>query len=112
MQTYNYVMKSGSGKNTTLDKAYAKLISTVRQSPESTQERWEIYNLIIQELITIQDGVYFKELQYRMTDGENPNDVLMDLFVRVGHSQLSGMVWQLRRRIEEFQEEDFVNNFW
>ena len=45
-----------------------------------------------------------------MTDGENPNEIILDIIHR--HSDtVDGMIWFLKRRIEEYLEDDFYKKF-
>jgi hypothetical protein len=45
-----------------------------------------------------------------MTDGENPNQIILDIIHR--HSDtVDGMIWFLKRRVEEYLEEDFYKKF-
>ena len=112
MEVYNFIVKRGSGKNTRLDKAYSELINGVIQtSDEEIEGRWETYNLIIKELFTIDDGAYFQEIKYRITDGEDPNYVILEIISRYKESELSYLVWSLKRRIDEYVEDDFYKRF-
>jgi hypothetical protein len=54
---------------------------------------------------------YFDEVKYRLTDGENPNQVILDIINRDLDS-VNGLVWLLKRRIEEYIEEDFIRRFY
>lgn len=110
MEVSNFILKTGRGKNTTLDKAYSNLINKVLSTDsESEQERWETYNLIIKELLKAGHGDFFPEIKYRLTDGENPNEVIVDIIQR--SENVSGLVWQLKRKIDEYVEEDYFKRF-
>lgn len=112
MEVYNFIVKRGSGKNTRLDKAYSELINGVIQtSDEEIEGRWETYNLIIKELFTIDDGAYFQEIKYRLTDGEGPNTVILDIISRYASDELTSLVWFLGKRVEEYAEDDFFKRF-
>ncbi len=112
MEVYNFIVKKGSGKNTRLDKAYSELINGVIQNSDDELEgRWETYNLIIKELFTIDDGLYFQEIKYRLTDGEDPNLVMLDIISRYGSAELTSLVWYLGKRVEEYAEDDFFKRF-
>jgi hypothetical protein len=107
----NFILKNGKGKSTNLDKAYNNLINEVRWGCENTLAKWDVYNLIIKELIQLEGGRYFKEFQYRFTDGESPNKILLDIFDNIDPSEISGLCWSLKRRVEDFLIEDYVERF-
>ncbi len=112
MEVNNFLLKTNHGKKTLLDKAYCKHINTIFENINEENEcRWETYNLIIQELISQGKKDYFDEIKYRLTDGENPNRVILDIIDRESES-VSGLIWLLRRRLEEYLEEDFNKRFY
>jgi hypothetical protein len=78
---------------------------------EEVEARWETYNLIIKEFFLVDDGKYFQEIKYRLTDREDPNIVLLDIISRYCVSELSYLTWMLKKRIEEYVEEDFIRRF-
>ncbi len=113
MQIYDFIVKKSQGKSTTLDKEYTKLIKHVIHDMDDEMEaRWEIYNLIIKELIGLDDGKCFKEIKYRFTDGENPNIVILDIISRHEPDELPNLIWSLKNKLEEFAEEDFFKRFY
>lgn len=112
MEANNFIFKAGQGKKTTLDKAYSKHINLIIESLDEEKEaRWETYNIIIQELINEGKGKYFEEIKYRFTDGENPNQVMLDIINREV-DEVSGLIWFLKRRIEEYLEDDYIRRFY
>lgn len=112
MAFIDFIVKSGSGKNSNLDKAYNKLINSLLvEMDEETEERWETYNLIIKELFQIDNGRYFEEIKYRLTDGEDPNHVLLEIASRYHQDELSFLVTFLLKRVEEYSDEDFFKRF-
>ena len=111
MEANDFLLKAGQGKKTALDKAYTKHINIILETlDEEKESRWETYNIIIQELINLGKGSYFKEIKYRLTDGEDPNDVMLDIIDR-DVDEMNGVIWFLKRRIEEYQEDDFIKRF-
>jgi hypothetical protein len=113
MEFCDFILKDSQGKNTTLDKEYSKLIKNVINGmDEETEARWEIYNLIIKELIDIDNGKYFKEIKYRLTDGENANKVILSIISRYDPNELSNLIWILKKKLEEFEEDDFFKRFY
>lgn len=113
MKFCDFVVKNGVGKNTFLDKKYSRLISDVLLSlNEEKVERWETYNLIIKELLKIDDGLYFEEIKYRLTDNEDPNEVILDIVSRYWQGELSFLCNFLVKRVEEYREEDFLKRFY
>jgi len=112
MAFIDFIVKSGSGKNSNLDKAYNKLINNLLvEMNEETEERWETYNLIIKELFQIDNGKYFEEIKYRLTDGEDPNYLLLEIASRYNQDELSFLVTFLLKRVEEYLDEDFFKRF-
>lgn len=113
MEFCDFIVKMGSGKNTPLDKAYSKLINEVIvKMDDEIEGRWETYNLIIKELFNIDNGEYFQEIKYRLTDGEDPNKVILDIISRYASDELTALVYFLGKRVEEFAEEDFFKRFY
>src|ERR1035437_1087647 len=112
MEANNFLLKAGQGKKTTLDKAYCKHINRVIETLDEEKEaRWETYNIIIQELINEGKEDYFQEIKYRLTDGEDPNQVILDIINREV-DEVNGLIWFLKRRIEEYLEEDYLRKFY
>lgn len=111
MNAKNFLLTANQGNRTTLDKAYNNHINIVLNSlNEEAENRWETYNLVINELISQGNKSIIKEVKYRFTDGENPNEVLLDIIDR-DIDEVSGLVWFLKRRIEEYLEEDYFERF-
>ena len=74
---------------------------------EEDEERWDTYNLIVDSLIKNDDYDYIAEMKYRVTDGENLNEIMLN-FIERNVLELDGLVWLLKRRIEEYLEDDFM----
>lgn len=111
MLTKNFLLNSAQRKRTTLDKEYNNLITNVLNSAdEEKKNRWEIYDLIISELMKQGNTDYFKELKYRLTDGENPNEILLD-FINRDTDDMTSLVWSLKDRLEQFLDEDIYDRF-
>lgn len=112
MEANKFIFRAGQGKRTTLDKAYNKHITNIIETLDEEKEcRWETYNIIIQELINGGKGEYFEEIKYRLTDGEDPNQVMLDIINREV-DEVSGLIWFLKRRIEEYLEDDYLRTFY
>lgn len=111
MEAKNFTLKAGLGKSTILDKAYSKHIAWILQTlDEETEERWETYNIIIEELLRQGKGIHFQEIKYRLTDGENPNVVMLDIINR--DTDVDGLLWLLKRRVDDYLEADFIKRFY
>lgn len=105
-------IKSINRRKSALDKAYSKHINTILDTiDEENESRWETYNLIIQELINQGKGDYFKEIKYKLTDGENPNKVILDIIEREV-DEPDNLIWILKKRIEEYLDEDNIKRFY
>jgi hypothetical protein len=111
MEAKNLLLKSGGNCRTFLDKAYNKhILNLINTLDEEEESRWETYNLIVSELIKNTNKDFMKEIKYRLTDGENPNEVILDIIDRESEN-VGGLVWFLRKRIEEYIDEDFFKRF-
>lgn len=113
MELLDFIVKKSAGKKTLLDKAYTHLINNILVTmDEDQEERWGVYNLIIKELLIIDDGKYFEEIKYRLTDNENPNGVFLDIISRYASDELTSLMYFLGKRINEYLEEDFLKRFY
>ena len=111
MDANNFLFKASHGKRTTLDKAYYNHINYILGTLDEEQEnRWETYNLVILELVNQGNQDCFKEIKYRLTDGEDPNKVMLDIIEREVDN-VTGLVWFLKRRIEEYVDDDYFKRF-
>jgi len=111
MKGFDFTIKSGSGKHSNLDKEYDKFLKrTIQNLDEEKIYRWETYNLIMEELIKDGKVSTFEEIKYRLTDGEDPNDVMLDVITREGNS--NGLIWLMKKRIEGYKDEDFFERFY
>lgn len=112
MEANNFILKAGQGKSTTLDKAYSKHINCILQTLDEEKEgRWETYNIIIEELLRQGKGKYFQEIKYRLTDGEDPNQVMLDIINR-DVENVDGLLWFLKIKVDEYLEDDFIKRFY
>lgn len=107
------LFQAGQVKKTSLDIAYNKhLVNLLTSFNEEDEERWEIYNIILNSLIkgNSKDN-YISEIKYRLTDGENLNEILLSIINR-NVLEVDGIVWILKKRIEEYLEDDFLKRFY
>ena len=113
MDTKKYLLlQENQVKKTTLDRAYKKhIVNKLTTFDEEEEERWETYNLIVNSLIKNDNYNYIDEMKYRVTDGENLNEVLLS-FIERNVLEVDGLVWLLKRRIEEYMEDDFLKRFY
>lgn len=111
MEAKRIMFSAKPTKKSSLEKAYHKHINYVLQSLDDEKEsRWEIYCLVVDELIKEGKTEYIEEIKYRLTDGEDPNYVILDIIDRE-NDILDGLVLLLRKRIEEFIDDDYFNRF-
>jgi hypothetical protein len=107
----NYLLTASHGKRSLLDKVYYEHITCILETlDEDSEIRWETYNLIIDQIMKATNKDYLDELKYRLTDGEDPNQIILDIIERENES-IDSLVWFLKRRVEEFIEEDFFKRF-
>jgi len=111
MRAKNEKLGANQGKKSVLDRAYNKHVKEVLDTmDEEIQERWETYQVIFEELIKEGKEEYFDEIKYRLTDGEDPNQVILDIIERDMDS-MNGLIWFLKRRIEEYVQADNLRRF-
>ncbi len=111
MGVNNFLATTCQTNKTRLDKLYYKHVNCLLNNLDEEEEiKWETYGLIIENLVNQGHNNILKEVKYRMTDGENPNQIILDIIHR--HSDtVDGIIWFLKRRVEEYLEEDFYKKF-
>lgn len=111
MEDFDFTIKAGSGKYSNLDKEYEKFLKkTLINLNDEKLYRWETYNLIMEGLLNDGKHETFQEVKYRLTDGENPNDIMLDIISR--ENNYNGLLWLMKKRIEEYLDEDFFEQFY
>lgn len=111
MKNTNFNTKTASNKYTILDKMFDRLIREVTKTGDIENEiRFETYDLILYELKREYNYDTYNEIKYRLTDGENINDVFYDIILRGDYS--SPLIWLFKQRIEEYIEKDKYNRFY
>jgi hypothetical protein len=84
MKDFNITIRASSGKFNNLDKDYNKFITLTMTTIDTEKKlRWETY--------------------------EDPNLVMIDMIDR--NKNVSGLLWFIRKRLQEYIEEDFYNRF-
>lgn len=113
MSKYNNIEKMRTGKSTMLNREYTKLVNNLSNNDDEENEtRWEVYNVIIGEFFQLDGGRYVDEIKYRFTDGEDINNILSDIISRYGTDEISHFLWQMKKRLDDFIEEDFFKRFY
>lgn len=102
-------IKATKGKYGLLDRAYLNYLISKINIDEQTSKRWEIYLEIIDIIITLNNPHEFKSIKYRLTDGEDPNLVMLDLINRYGESD--SLIKLYETSINGFIEEDWLGLF-
>ena len=111
MKDFNLLLSPTKGKKSTLDKAYQQhVVNIIKTLSEEEEARWEIYSVIFQQLLNYGHTDIIKEIKYRLTDGENPNVVFLDVLDRDSDS-FDSLTWFLKRRVEEYLDEDLMKRF-
>lgn len=78
-----------------------KITSTLVEGDMSNKKEWITYNQVILELKNnIKDMLRVKELQYRLTDREDPNEVCIEILENV--KDLSPELDRLYNKIRNF----------
>ncbi len=112
MRNDNFLLNPNQCKKTILDKAYIRYINNLKETlKDSEAERWEIYQVILQILMDNGKPEYFNELKYRISDGENPNKIILD-FIKREADTVDGFIWGFKKKLEEFIEEDYFKRFY
>ena len=111
MDVKKFFLNDNKTSRTTLEKAYCKHINCVLDTLSEDEEmRWDTYILIIENFIKQGNKNISQEIKYRITDGENINKIILDIINR-DSDNLDGMVWFLKRRVEDYLEEDYFNRY-
>jgi hypothetical protein len=111
MLTKNFLLNGAQRTKTILDIAYKNHVNIILESiDEEGKARWEIYDLIISELMKQGNFDYFEELKYRLTDGEDPNEIILSFIIR-DSEYVNDLVWSLKDRIEQYIEDDMFKRF-
>lgn len=108
MRNTNFNRKRNLEKYNLLNKMYDRLIN--QQLRSNDEGRWETYDLILYELYNEGNHQIYDEIRYRITDGEDPNEVFYDIIRKGDYS--SGLIWIMKRRIEEYMDEDSYKRFY
>jgi len=107
-----FLLKPNNNNRTTLNKAYNKHLNSILQTINEEEEyRWEIYSIIIEHLIKLGKSNYLKELQYRLTDGENPNEIILNIIEKESDN-MDNLTWGFKKKLEEYLEEDYFRRFY
>lgn len=110
MEDSNITIKGGSGTYNFLDKIYNNfIITSLKNIDEETEERWVTYETVIRELVALGKANYFEEIKYRLTGGEDPNDVILDILNK--DAEVKTYLWPHVRRIQEYKGIDLLNRF-
>lgn len=111
METSKITIKAGSGTYNTLDKMYNRFIKNyLTNTNEETKERWQTYESIIAELVRLDRADYFDEIKYRLTGGENPNDIISDIIDR--DNEIKKYLWSHILKIRDYENLDLLRRFY
>jgi hypothetical protein len=111
MKDFDLLLPYNNGRKSYLDKEYYNHINNLTKTLNEDDEcRWETYGIIFQQLLNDGNFEAINEFKYRFTDGENPNEVLLDIINRHSNS-VNNLTWFLKCRIEEYLDDDLVKRF-
>ena len=109
MRLENFIIESGNSDDKTLNRSYKKfLIKVINNADDDLLERWETYNMIMEELVHLSYYDTFNEIKYRVTDGEDVNQVVLDVLSNI---EKSNMLHFMQRNVERFIEDDRYSRF-
>tara|TARA_R110000772_G_scaffold17946_1_gene49756 strand:+ start:9770 stop:10105 length:336 start_codon:yes stop_codon:yes gene_type:complete len=110
MKEFQYTIKNGHGSYSSLDKEYKRFIKDEINGLDDTDtNRWDIYNIIMDDLIELGLHNVFAEVKYRITDGEEPNAIMLEVLSRKDYK--SELSWFLKNRVKFYIEEDYYSSF-
>lgn len=86
MDELNSNIKGGFSKCTSLDKTYNRFIKNyLFNCDDNERKRWEIYSDIINEITLANELHYVEEIKYRITGGENINQIILNIINKDQH---------------------------
>lgn len=111
MDDSQITIKVGFGTYNILDKMYNKFVkNSLSDTDGDTLERWYTYETIMKELIDLGKINLFEEVKYRLTDGEDPNDTIIDIINRDNETRT--FLWSYSRKLKEFKNYDLLKRFY
>ena len=107
MSLNDFIIDHGYNDNRYLNTAYKRFLQSEVNTliDESEIERWEIYNMITDELVKFGYLTEFDELKYRITERETPNDVILDILSKITEPPI--IIITLFHMVEKYMDEDF-----
>ena len=114
MESSKFLIRNEHGKKySVLDKEYNRHMLLISSTINSDEEelRWDTYSLIMNELKKESKTDFTTEIKYRITDGENPNEIFLDIINRHG-DEVSNLMWFMKKRLEYYLEEDYFKKFY
>jgi hypothetical protein len=92
-----------------LNSAYMKFMrECVVKTKEEHISRWETFFDIITELEYIDKHDEVKEIKYRLTDGDNPCEVMIEVIDRI---EATPLLRSFRMILEDYIEDDEFSRF-
>lgn len=99
-----FLLNPSHSKKSKLDEEYNKFLNEVLKNiKEEDEEKWETYSRIMEYLIHQGKVNYLSEIKYRITDNENPNQVILDILDRE-QDNFDYLIWVLKRKVKEYLE--------
>jgi len=111
MKDTNFKTQASFSNNNSLEKMYGRLLrTTLINIDDDNGYRDETYRIIIFELQKEHDYNTYDEIKYRITDGEDVNEVFYDIIQRGDYS--SSVIWLMKEQIECYIDEDKYKRFY
>tara|TARA_R110000782_G_C14708678_1_gene402891 strand:+ start:362 stop:700 length:339 start_codon:yes stop_codon:yes gene_type:complete len=111
MEDTNFKPETSFTNSNSLEKMYGRLLrTTLMNIDDNDGYRDETYRVIIFELQKEYDYKTYDEIKYRITDGEDVNEVFYDIIQRGDYS--SSVIWLMKERIECYIDEDKYKRFY
>jgi len=90
------------GKQTNLEKQFSKIaVDGLSSTDDVISYKWSVYNSIMADLEDQRDFTSIKEIEYRVTDGEDPDKVFLDILKRIKRTPKTDAA---KKVIENFQD--------
>jgi len=110
MEPKEGIINKYSNKKTALNLAYKNFLDEIKPTlDDETEERWEVYDMILSELVRGGYNSEFEEYKYRITDNENPNFILYDILNRIDGTPLT---YIFTNNLKRYIDEDNMSRFY
>lgn len=95
------------GKFSLLDQQYKDLYEEMVLNAETNKEieKCDLQDMLLKNLVSQGEVTLFYEIKYRLTDGEDPMSVLLEVLQR--REDLRSFLWDIEARIEDHMFDEY-----